>query len=190
MLWDSGADAGSLALLFHLGREVASHLVLDCCRGGRPGAADQTTVLGAERGHLDLLRVGQHHDQRAPVEPAGQLGQTEGEVGLGAAVLEAGGRRQEAGEPSDAAPLAGVTVAVYGANNPYPDPGDFIASSATDPGGWYTLEVPDGYEFYHIRESDPPGYVSVGATSISGTVRTRERNSYMLRIRSQSFFSA
>ena len=36
-------------------------------------------------------------------------------------------------------PLEGVTVTVYGANNPYPDPGTFIRSTTTDSEGWYGL---------------------------------------------------
>ena len=61
-------------------------------------------------------------------------------------------------EPPGSQPLEGVTVSVYGANNPYPDTGTFIRSTATDGAGWYGLTVNDDevvWEFYHIRETDP-----------------------------------
>jgi hypothetical protein len=68
-------------------------------------------------------------------------------------------------------PLSGVSVSLYGANGPYPNPGILLNSTTTDGNGWYGLPCPDGYEFYAIRESDPPNYISVGAASISGVVR-------------------
>ena len=58
-------------------------------------------------------------------------------------------------EPPNSQPLQGVTVSIYGGGNPYPDPGEFIVSTTTNSEGWYGLEAPDGYEFYHIRETDP-----------------------------------
>ena len=69
-------------------------------------------------------------------------------------------------------PLAGVTVSLYGATGPYPTEGVFLASTTTDAQGHYSLGAPEGHEFYHLRETDPAGYVSVGATSTGGTVRT------------------
>ena len=78
-------------------------------------------------------------------------------------------------EPPVSQPLQGVTVAVWGAYNPYPDDGTFIRDTTTNADGWYGLLVcaNDGpYEFYHIIETDPSGYTSVGATSVGGTVRT------------------
>jgi hypothetical protein len=75
-------------------------------------------------------------------------------------------------EPPDAQPLEGVTVSVYGANDPYPEPGAFIASTTTNSEGWYGLEAPQGYEFHHIRETDSPGFASEGATTVDGLVRT------------------
>lgn len=74
----------------------------------------------------------------------------------------------EVGEESH--PLQGVTVEVYGANNPYPDPGILIASTTTDENGWYHLDVSTGYEFYSIHKTDPQGHESVGATTVGGTV--------------------
>jgi len=80
-------------------------------------------------------------------------------------------------------PLQGVTVSVYGSNNPYPDTGTFIRSTTTDANGWYGLTVYDDdgpYEFYHIRETDPPGYTSVGATTVDGTLRTENWIEYVI----------
>jgi|GEM_PF-1985537 len=81
---------------------------------------------------------------------------------------------QQGLEPPNATPLQGVTVSLYGANNPYPDPGAFLSSTTTNAEGWYGLAEPGDavYEFYHIRETDPAGYTSDGATSVGGTVRT------------------
>jgi len=86
-------------------------------------------------------------------------------------------------EPPHSRPLEGVTVSVYGANNPYPDPGTFIRSTTTNAEGWYGLTVYDddgNWEFYHIIETDPPGYTSVGATTVGGTVRTANWIEYVI----------
>ena len=90
------------------------------------------------------------------------------------------GRVYEGDVGDESQPLQGVTVSVYGANNPYPDPGEFIASTTTNSDGWYGLEAPDGYEFYHIRETDPAGYTSVGARTVDGTVRTSNWIEYVI----------
>jgi hypothetical protein len=82
------------------------------------------------------------------------------------------GRVYEGEVGDESMPLEGVAVSVYGANNPWPDAGQVIISATTNVAGWYGLEVPEGYDYYHIRETDPHGYVSVGATTVSGTVRT------------------
>jgi hypothetical protein len=69
-------------------------------------------------------------------------------------------------------PLEGVTVALYGANNAYPDLGTQINSATTGAEGMFRMRAPVGYEFYHLLEGDPVGYTSVGAQSNGGTVRT------------------
>jgi len=69
-------------------------------------------------------------------------------------------------------PLVGVTVSLYGANNPHPDPGAFLTNTVTGTNGWYGLTVSGTWEFYHIRETDPTNYTSAGATTVSGVVRT------------------
>jgi len=86
-------------------------------------------------------------------------------------------------EPPNSQPLEGVTVSLYGSNNPYPDAGQFIRTTTTNADGWYGLTVCDSdgpYEFYHILETDPPGYTSAGATSVGGTVRTANWIEYVI----------
>jgi hypothetical protein len=90
------------------------------------------------------------------------------------------GRVYEGEVGTEKRPLDGVTVSVYGANGPYPNPGVRIASTTTDEYGWYGIEVPEGYEYYFIRETDLPDYVSVGATSVNGVVRTSNWIEYNL----------
>ncbi|RCV63160.1 hypothetical protein C5S53_15565 [Methanophagales archaeon] len=91
------------------------------------------------------------------------------------------GRVYEGEVGTEKRPLDGVTVSVYGANDPYPNPGVWIAASTTaDEYGWYGIAVPEGYEYYFIRETDLPGYVSVGATSVNGVVRSSNEIEYNL----------
>lgn len=90
------------------------------------------------------------------------------------------GRVFEGEVGDESRPLQGVTIEAYVANSPYPETGKLLTSTTTDEKGWYGLEVPDGYEFYSIRETDPPGYESVGATSAGGTVRTSNWIEYAL----------
>lgn len=76
---------------------------------------------------------------------------------------------------NEAHAIAGVTVSLYGANGAYPVPGTFIRSTTTDPAGWFGLVLHPAeqtWELYSVRETDPPGYSSVGATSPGGTVRS------------------
>ncbi len=80
--------------------------------------------------------------------------------------------RVYAGEVGDESqPLAGVSVSVFGAHNPYPDSGSLIGSTTTNSSGWFGLEVTTLYDYYRIAETDPTGYESVGATTVDGIVR-------------------
>lgn len=86
-------------------------------------------------------------------------------------------------EPPNAQPLQGVTVCVYGSNNTYPSAGTLLRCTTTDSSGWYGLSVYDDdgpWEYYHLRETDPPGYVSNGATSVSGIVRDANWIEYII----------
>ena len=66
-------------------------------------------------------------------------------------------------------PLAGVTVELYGSND-LGYLGERFAWTTTDATGWYDLEAEPIWEFYNIVEIDPSGYVSMGASSVDGTV--------------------
>ncbi|MFZ5785373.1 MAG: pre-peptidase C-terminal domain-containing protein, partial [Acidobacteriota bacterium] len=80
-----------------------------------------------------------------------------------------------AGEmPYQTQPIPGVTVSLWGSNRRYPDPGTLLRSTTTDEDGAYSLPVSAGdgsYAVYVIRESNPPGGISTGASSIGGVVR-------------------
>jgi len=66
-------------------------------------------------------------------------------------------------------PLSGVTVTLYGSNHSG-SLGDVIAATTTNSNGQYGLTIGQTtYEFYTIVETNPSGYTSVGATSVSGT---------------------
>lgn len=80
----------------------------------------------------------------------------------------------------ESTPLQGVVVSAYGANNPYPDSGALIVTTTTDSAGWYGLSVPDGFEFYSIHQADLANYTSVGATTVSATVRTADWIEYVV----------
>jgi hypothetical protein len=62
-------------------------------------------------------------------------------------------------------PPAGVEVALYASPHPYPDLGDLVDRTDTASDGSYSLIINDldSYEFFHIREWNDPGYVSVWA---------------------------
>ncbi len=79
------------------------------------------------------------------------------------------GRVYEGSVGNETTALADVSVELWGSNN-QPDLGTFVISTTTDLTGWYGLTVPPGYEYYNIVEIDPVGYVSEGATTVSGTV--------------------
>ncbi|MFZ2071781.1 MAG: CARDB domain-containing protein [Halobacteriota archaeon] len=90
------------------------------------------------------------------------------------------GRVYEGEVVDESYPLQDATVELYGAKRPYPNSGVLIASTTTDERGWYSLEVPVGYEFYSIRETGPPGYESAGATTVGGTVHTSNWIEYVI----------
>lgn len=66
-------------------------------------------------------------------------------------------------------PLAGVSVELY-CSNDQGAPGVLIADAVTARTGWYGLPGYTLCEFYHIVESDPAGYVSVGSSTLGGVV--------------------
>ena len=90
------------------------------------------------------------------------------------------GRVYEGEVGNESVSLEGVEVSLYGANNPYPDQGVFIRTATTNGDGWYELEIESGFEYYHIIENNPEGYVSRGATSVDGEVRTNDWIEYAI----------
>ncbi|MBN1317273.1 MAG: hypothetical protein JXA42_17450, partial [Anaerolineales bacterium] len=66
-------------------------------------------------------------------------------------------------------PKEGVTVTLFCGLNAG-DPGFPHAETTTDGSGWYGLLADVGCDYYNILQTDPYGYVSNGATTVSGTV--------------------
>jgi hypothetical protein len=89
------------------------------------------------------------------------------------------GRVYEGTVGDESTPLSGVTVSVYGANADWPSTGTVIDATTTDEAGWYGIEIFDddilSYDYIYIEETDPPGYQSVGATTVDGIVRSAHR---------------
>ncbi|NOZ28115.1 MAG: hypothetical protein GXP39_08695 [Chloroflexi bacterium] len=72
-------------------------------------------------------------------------------------------------EPPLSSPIQGVTVSLYCSNNAW-EKGTFLRSTVTSATGWYGLEVRETCEYYNIVETDPPGYTSMGASTVGGSV--------------------
>ncbi len=70
-------------------------------------------------------------------------------------------------EPPLSTPLQNVTVRLHCSQNAS-DVGTLIASTQTTAEGSYELATRSVCEYYNIIEINPPGYVSVGATSEGG----------------------
>jgi hypothetical protein len=96
------------------------------------------------------------------------------------------GRVYEGKVGDESRPIQGVTVTLYGATDPYPAEGELIARTTTDGKGWYGLEVPLGFEYYSIRETNPKNYESVGATTVDGQVRTADWIEYVILLEEQT----
>lgn len=73
--------------------------------------------------------------------------------------------------------LSGVTVSLYGSNNPG-SLGTFVDHATTDAGGYWGITFEQIFEYYNIIETDPSGYYSVGATSVGGTVASSNQIQY------------
>ena len=78
------------------------------------------------------------------------------------------GRVYEGNEGNESTPLSGVTMSLYCSNN-HGVQGSFVSSTTTDATGWYGLPAESVCEYYNIVETDPSGYVSTGATTVSGS---------------------
>ncbi|MFQ5518132.1 MAG: DNRLRE domain-containing protein, partial [Acidimicrobiia bacterium] len=90
-------------------------------------------------------------------------------------------------EPPDSSPIAGVTVSLYCSGN-LGEQGAFLRSTTTDSSGWYGLAASDDdpCEYFNIVETDPPGYTSDGATTLSGTVRSANWIEYGISLAGQT----
>jgi hypothetical protein len=85
------------------------------------------------------------------------------------------GRVYEGATGVETAPISGVTVTLYGSNNSG-SLGTAVKTAVTDAAGWYGLHADSlVFEYYIIVETDPSGYSSVGASSVSGTVVNSNR---------------
>jgi hypothetical protein len=83
--------------------------------------------------------------------------------------LTVSGRVYEGNVGDESKPLSGVTVTLYASNNSGQQ-GTYITSTTTDSQGWYGLEVEGAFDYFNVVETDPGGYSSVGATTVSGSV--------------------
>jgi len=72
-------------------------------------------------------------------------------------------------EPPGNVALSGVTVSLYCSNNAGSE-GTLLRSTTTNDQGWYGLAADEICEYYNIIETNPAGYTSTGATTVSGTV--------------------
>ncbi len=80
------------------------------------------------------------------------------------------GRVYEGSPPDESAPLANVTVNLYGSDDSE-SMGSVIATTTTNSEGWYGFDIVDlANEFYTIEEVNPGGYTSVDARTVGGTV--------------------
>ncbi|HEY65244.1 MAG TPA: DUF11 domain-containing protein [Caldilineae bacterium] len=79
------------------------------------------------------------------------------------------GRVYEGNVGDESTPIQGVTVSLYCSNNAG-EQGTVLDSTITDATGWYGLDAREVCEYYNIIETDPPGYTSVGATTVDGNV--------------------
>jgi serine-aspartate repeat-containing protein C/D/E len=95
------------------------------------------------------------------------------------------GRVYEGAAGDQNTPISGVTVSLYGAKN-LGETGIFLASTTTNSIGWYGLPILGTFEYYSIVETDPSGYTSVEARSVSGTVINSNMIQYVYPIGSKT----
>ncbi|MHC4477287.1 MAG: GEVED domain-containing protein [Planctomycetota bacterium] len=83
------------------------------------------------------------------------------------------GRVYEGDVTDESTPLNSVTMKLYGAIDSN-ELGTLLDSATTEGTGWYGLDVPIDpvYEFYNIVQDYLPDYEFVGATTVSGTVKS------------------
>ena len=79
------------------------------------------------------------------------------------------GRVYEGVNRDETTPLAGVTVALH-CSRSAGNLGTLVEGTTTNGEGWYGLPVYGECEYYNLYETDPTGYVSVEATTVSGEI--------------------
>ncbi len=84
------------------------------------------------------------------------------------------GRVYEGSVGDESKALAGVTVTLYGSNDENQQGTDVIATTTTDPDGWYGLPVRGAYDYFNIVQTNLSGYSSEGATTVSGSVKSSD----------------
>jgi CSLREA domain-containing protein len=90
------------------------------------------------------------------------------------------------GAPYDTSqPIFGVTIKVYGSNNPASREyyGTYLRETITNRSGYWELDVYDddgNWEYYHLVETDKAGYLSLDATSVGGTKAHANCISYVI----------
>ncbi|MGD2179293.1 MAG: DNRLRE domain-containing protein, partial [Anaerolineae bacterium] len=95
------------------------------------------------------------------------------------------GRVYEGDVGDQTTPLEGVAMTLH-CSNDAGVLGTEIDATTTDATGWYGLDAAPGCEYYHIVESDPEGYTSVGATTVDGTVRSANWIEYVVPLESKT----
>jgi hypothetical protein len=75
------------------------------------------------------------------------------------------------------APLSGANLHLY-CSQSITSQGDVVDQTTTDASGWYTLWGPMDCKYYTIIEHDPQDFVSVGASSVDGTVNNPHNISF------------
>ena len=75
-------------------------------------------------------------------------------------------------DPSN--PIQGVTISLYGSNNPASggNYGQLLDHTVSSSSGWWVLSADDRidgiWEYYYLVETQPTGYASIDATSVGG----------------------
>jgi hypothetical protein len=128
--------------------------------------ANQTDIyLGLDGDFSLVLTVADIH---------GAEGKDTTSISIGSTALFSG-RVYEGDMGVETTPIAGVTVTLYGSNDPNPlNPGTPVVTTTTDVTGWYGLSTnfmfPDYNLFNYVKiiETDPAGYFSTGVRSVDG----------------------
>jgi hypothetical protein len=95
------------------------------------------------------------------------------------------GKVFEGNEADTTKPLQNVTVKLYGSNNSG-SLGVEVASTVTNASGVYILSTESGFEHFNIVETDPSGYYSVAASTVSGIKINNNQIQYSMPLRGKT----